>query len=136
MNTRSFISPMSTLPILAEQQSACAASLEISRNAEIAREMVERSKRQDAQHGIRSGERRGCRADRPVTAANDQQRVAALGNRAASHRAVAATETSSTSTSSPTDLSALRGRVGRLGIGRDSAAAAIEEDWDVGHAKR
>ena len=54
--------------------------------------MVERSERQDAEPGLGPDQRRGRRADRPVAAADDQQLVAALGNRRAADRAIAAVD--------------------------------------------
>ena len=75
----------------------------------------------------RSDERRGCRADRPVAAADDQQRVAALGDRSRADRAIAAVR------QLDLDVEARRRErffdpSGELRVGGKRAAAAVEEN--------
>ncbi len=100
--------------------------LEIEWNAEIAREMVERAERQDAERRLGAGERRGGRGDRAVAAADDQQWVAALGDGAGAHLALAAVD--------QLDLGADTGGSERRadllvnrGVRRRRAAAAVDQ---------
>ena len=77
--------------------------------------------------GVGADQRRGGGADRPVAAADDQQRVATLRNRLAAHRAIAALD--------KLDLTIHAGLgqrrrdlVGDFRIRRDRSAAAIEQN--------
>ena len=91
MKMRPFISATSTCRSLAARDQL-RRLVELGRNAEVAREMVERAERQDAERRLGPDQRRGRRADRAVAAADDQQLVAALGDRPAARRAVAAVD--------------------------------------------
>ena len=126
MNTRPFISATSTRAVAAARNHL-RRFVEVRGNAEVAREMIERSQGQDAEDGVGAHQRRGGGADRPVAAADDQQRVATLRNRLAAHRAIAALD--------KLDLTIHAGLgqrrrdlVGDFRIRRDRSAAAVEQD--------
>ncbi len=64
--------------------------VEVGRNAKVAREMIERAEREDSEQRLGPDDSRGGGADRPVSATDDDQSIAAFGDRTATHRAVAA----------------------------------------------
>ncbi len=122
---------MSTLRCLPAAISRCRL-VEIGRNAEIARKMVEGSERQDPKNGFRSGKRRGCRADRPVAATDDQQRISSFSNSAAANGAVAATAELDFSVQ-PHRPESVADSIGEAFISRNCAAAAVEQNYNIGH---
>ena len=66
--------------------------VEIGRDAEVAREMVERAEGKDTKRGVRADECRGRGADRPVATADDDQLVATFGDRLGANLAIAAVD--------------------------------------------
>jgi len=100
---------------------------ELGRDAKVAREMVERSQRQDAERSLAADQRRRRRADRPVAAADHHQSVAALGDGLRPHFAFAAVD----QLDFGIDARGLeRGRdcFRNVGIARRRAALAIHQD--------
>ena len=126
MKIRPFISATSTLR---SRPSAMifAASSRLAGILEVAGEMVERAERQDAERRPGPNQRRGGGADRSVPAADDDQGVAAIGDRLAPWLVVAALN----ELDLRLDAGALERRphiVRDLFVRGDRTAAAVEED--------
>src|SRR5579884_3526281 len=95
--------------------------------------MVERSKRQDAEQSLRPDQPRSRGANGAVAAADDQKFIAPLGDLAAAHRIVAASDELDIGIDAGAGQRLAR-FAGKRRIGRDSAAAAIDEHRDSRHA--
>ena len=98
--------------------------VEMGRNAEIAREMVESPERQDPEPRSGPDQRRGRGADRSVAAADDQQRIAAFGDGARPNGAVAAREQLDFDVE-PGRLERIAHFIGERIVGGERAAVAV-----------
>ncbi len=94
--------------------------------------MVERSERQYAKQGVGARQRRSGGADRSVAAADDQQRSAAFGNCAAAHFALAAVDQLDLA-STPAFTKRRARPFGKLRVGGERAAAAVDQNGDAHH---
>src|SRR6185369_8816797 len=101
--------------------------LQIRGNSEVAREMVERSERQDAKLRFCPGQRRGRGAYCPITAADDQYWVAPLADGLGADLAVASRDQLDL-TIDPRRIERFLHLIRDLLIRGDRAAAAVEQD--------
>ena len=106
--------------------------LQLGGDAEVAREMVQRTQRQDPEQGLGPDQRRCRRADRAVAAADHHQLLAPFGNRSAAHGAVAARDQLDFCVDTHV-MKRLCDFVADLRVGGDGAAAAIQQsnNWTL-----